>query len=188
VEGTIRGRTIFAWFSGPPGGAVSAAWSTAWGPAYAFPDTPLALLDTATDPGLLVVVTKPGNEVRVRLPGADGTAGELHAVDTVEGVAVGTVPIAPRPAFLEVQVIRNGHLVHRTVPQQFDSTGDPAEGAVEGADRYVLLMSECLWQRGFEVTPHPDGSFTYEPARWDPAVEVAYDSAVRECSEQLGSE
>jgi hypothetical protein len=184
VEGTIRGRTVFAWFSGPADGAMTLAW----GPDYAFPDTPLALTDTASDPGPLVVVTKPGDEVLVTPLGTDGTPAEPpRSLETVDGIAVGTVEVPVWPGFVEVQVLRDGEVVYRTVPQQFSSAADPA-GGNDGvaADPYVLLMSECLSQRGFEVTPHPDGSFSYGPARGDPAVEVAYDTAVRECSQELG--
>jgi hypothetical protein len=185
VEGQIRDRTVFAWFAGADDRAVSLAW----GPDYAFPDTPLALMDAAGDRGPLLVVTKPGDQVLVSVLTADGTpSGESRPVETVDGVAIGTVESLTFPFAVEVQVVRDGTLVYRMPPQQIDTSAPPADPASAGtpADEYGLLMAECLHVRGFDVTPHPDGSFSYGAARGDAAVEVAYETAVRECTVELG--
>ena len=187
VEGKIRGRTVFAWFAGTGDGPVSLAW----GPDYAFPDTPLALTDAAGPSGPLVVVAKPGDQVQVSVLDPDGTpSGGYRPLETVDGIAVGTVKSPAWPLSVEVQVVREGALVYKMPPQQIDTSPSAADPGDAGPpdDRYGLLMSECLHARGFDVTPHPDGSFSYGAARGDVAVEVAYETAVRECVVEMGFE
>ncbi|TFV67670.1 hypothetical protein E4P40_24085 [Blastococcus sp. CT_GayMR20] len=119
---------------------------------------------------------------------ADGTpSGGYRPLETVDGIAVGTVESPAWPLSVEVQVVRDGALVYLMPPQQIDTSSppaDPADGPPD--DQYGLLMAECLHARGFDVTPHPDGSFSYGAARGDVAVEVAYETAVRECVVELG--
>ncbi|RBY91819.1 hypothetical protein DQ244_11100 [Blastococcus sp. TBT05-19] len=179
VEGVVGDRTLFAWFTG----ATADGMALTWGPDFAFPDTPMALHDATGDEGYLVVVTKPGDQVRYGALDADGEpVGGYQDVPAVDGVAISRAPSPTWPLYVELQVLRDGAVAYRMPPQQFD-TERPGTAVVGSPTAYLSSMVQCLTGRGVEVTVHPD-SFGYETD--DPAEMETYAVVEQQCREDLG--
>jgi hypothetical protein len=119
-----------AWFTGPAGAnpheMAQAAWSV-----RAYPDDPLMLLDDVGGPAVLVVVSRPGDEIEYTSGRTVSAAGDQADVDVAltaeDGVASASVPRpVGYPMSVSVRVVRDGQEVYSDFPSLSDRVADAA--------------------------------------------------------------
>lgn len=137
VMGQDDGSLASAWFTGSAGADPDELTQAAVS-VLAYPDQPITLLDVADGAGLLLVVSRPGDEVSYlqgAIIAADGTRAEdVVALDVLDGVGVGTVPAPGILTSNEVRISRDGRQVYAMPAAPSDRAQAAAQAAVDVSD------------------------------------------------------
>jgi len=137
VMGRDDGVLSSAWFTGPAGAGPTELTQAAVS-VLAYPDQPVTLLDTADGGALLLVVSRPGDDISYlagrTVSAAGASAEDVVSLDVADGVGVAGVPGPVTQLANEVRVRRDGRLVYSVPAAPSDRAQAAAQAPLAVAD------------------------------------------------------